>query len=530
MDPIKPHLAGPLRFLLVFAAMAPTFWVVSTASAQVRGKRPDRGVYQPPTLESVPVEVLSSKPVSSKPVSSKPRLKQVSHSEMTLSDPPYAGAIVGSGSILDSPTVINRSSTTMHEESYGDSVDYGNEFSSVLNHAASCDGCGMCDAMGGTFDGGCDAIGGGGCGQSGCDSCSNGTVCFRRDRWFGGFDAGLMFRKGDRLPPLITTGPTTNSATAGRLDQATTRVLSGNTTEHKDASFGGSLTIGTWLDESQCRSLVFRGWALTQSSFGFDSDQDQNSVLVRPFRDTSVTPSQPSTIVVAFPGRASGSVHVDGSSNVYGGDISVRQFYYGRFGGTIDLLYGYQHMRMDEDLHVSSTSLSLDGTFGPAGSVLSIRDSIEAINEFHGGQLGIASMYREGCWSFRSLAKIGLGGIQRTARRSGATITENGADRFTDPQGLLVRSTNDGTTSSTTFGVVPELDLSLGWHRFPRFDVTLGYHLIAMSDALQVSGALDPNGSSNLSSPLVGGINPSPGLRYDTFYVQGVHLGLHYTY
>ncbi|MGB7326107.1 MAG: BBP7 family outer membrane beta-barrel protein [Rubripirellula sp.] len=536
MDLTKPHLARSLRALLVCAAaLAPAAMPLSTATAQVRVKSPDRGVYQSPTLESVAVEEIPSKEsADSKPrqsvspakaVAPKPRLQQVNHEDVVLIDPQSAttdGTIIGSGRVLDAPTIINHP-PTIYEDSYDDVGGYG----SSIGHDSSCDGCSACDGIG---MGGCDGMGCNSCGGSGCGSCSNATICFRRDHWFGAFSGGVMFRSGDRLPALITTGPSTSSTTAGRLDQATTSVLSGANTEHRDASFGGLLKIGTWLDESQCRSMVFRGWAVTESSFGFDSTQDQNSVLVRPFTDTSVTPNAPSTIVVAFPDAAAGSVHVDGSSNVFGGDISVRQFWYGRYGGTVDLLYGYQYMRLDEDLNVSSTSLSQNGTFGPAGSVISISDSVEAINDFNGAQLGIASNYREGCWSFRSLAKLGFGAVKRTARRSGVTITENGADSFTDPQGLLVRDTNDGTRSSTTFGVVPELDLSLGWHRFPRFDVTLGYHLIAMTDALQVSGALDPNLSSNLSSPLVGGVSPSASLRYDTFYVQGIHLGLHYTY
>ncbi len=63
-------------------------------------------------------------------------------------------------------------------------------------------------------------------------------------------------------------------------------------------------------------------------------------------------------------------------------DISVRQFWYGRYGGTVDLLYGYQYMRMNEDLSISSISTSLDDDFAPLGSVLAISDSFDTKTSF----------------------------------------------------------------------------------------------------------------------------------------------------
>ncbi|QDT06850.1 hypothetical protein K227x_52710 [Rubripirellula lacrimiformis] len=526
------------------------------ASAQVRTKRPDRDVYQSPQidasqLESVEVEPLgatrsqassSQSRTASRSDSSVPRdrqnvdprdseswqgeLQPVGHNEVILTQP--GTRIIESHQAINQPRVFEEP-TVIYDQSYGQEMEFGGGM-----HGGGCDHCGSFDVGCGCESVGC---GMGGCDSMGCDSgcgcgrgISNGSICFSRDQWFGGIDLMLMFRNGDRLPPLVTTGPSTDPVTAGQLNQAGTSVLAGGTTEYKDASFGLRLTLGTWLDSSQCRSLVFRGWAVAEESFSFGSDQNRHAVLTRPFFATDVTPAEQATIVAAFPGAASGSIHARGSSNVFGGDISVRQFLFGQYGGTVDLLYGYQYMRLDENLNVSSESLSLDGTFGPAGSVISVADSIDAINDFNGGQLGLSTRYREGCWSFQGLAKVGFGSLRRTAKRSGSTRRENGSDVFVEPEGLLVRSTNSGTTTDHAFGWVPELDMSLGWHRFPHFDVTLGYHIIAMTDALQVSGAIDPNLASNLSSPLVGSQTPSPALRYDTFYVQGIHFGLQYVY
>jgi hypothetical protein len=51
-----------------------------------------------------------------------------------------------------------------------------------------------------------------------------------------------------------------------------------------------------------------------------------------------------------------------------------------------------------------------------------------------------------------------------------------------------------------------------------------------MTDALQLSGAIDPQLASNLAPNPVGAQRPTPNFRYGTFYVQGIHFGLNYMY
>ena len=69
----------------------------------------------------------------------------------------------------------------------------------------------------------------GGCPQPWHRRWTNASLCFDRDRWFGGIDYLMMWSRGDRLPALVTTDTSTtpNAATAGRLGQAGTLVLVG---------------------------------------------------------------------------------------------------------------------------------------------------------------------------------------------------------------------------------------------------------------------------------------------------------------
>lgn len=538
----RPAISLPVS-LPVSLIVLGFWWIIAApASAQVRTKLPDRGTYTSPQIDSPSLRsvlIEDARRPSEQRVAGEQRgagesdaatLRPAAYAEPGLVRPRRevipSSHVIPSGHVIQSGHVI----PSGHRAS-GDGVIFDepifndNSFLGAGWNDSACDGCGSCGACDSGCDGACD----GGCDSIGCDPLGRSAIRFSRDQWFGGVDLMLMFRNGDRLPPLVTTGPATNIETAGALDQATTQILAGDQRVFDDGTVGGRLTLGTWLDPSHCRSLVFRGWIAAEDTFGFNADQD-DGVLTRPFLNVSAIPSEQDTLVVAFPGEATGSIHVRGSSNVFGGDLSVRQLWYSGLGGTVDVLYGYQYMRLDEDLRIASTSLASGDQLAPSGSVITVTDSFEAINEFHGGQFGLASTYREGCWSFRGLAKVGLGSLRRSAVRRGSTDTQLAADQAFNPNGLLVRSTNVGVDNDSTFGWVPELDFSLGWHHFPNFDVTVGYHIIAMTDALQVSGLIDPNLASNLSEPLAGTPSPSPALSFDTFYIQGIHVGLQYVY
>ena len=404
----------------------------------------------------------------------------------------------------------------------------GHYVDTVPLDSGSCDACG-CDACGPS---------GNGCDSMGCDSACglsmlspNSRISFDPSRWFGSAELLLMFRRGDRPPALVTTGSDANDDTAGELGQADTQILVGGDSIFKDVTAGGRLQLGTWLDDQQSRSLVFRGWFAGEESFGFARSQDTLPVIARPFLNASGNqPEAQDTQLVVFPDRASGSLSIQGDSNVYGADVSVRQLWYGQHGIEVDFLYGYQFLRLDENLTISTSSVSLDDDFAPLGSTLAIRDQFDIENEFHGGQVGLASRARHGCWSFQSLTKVAFGSLGRTADLQGATTTGIDGTVATSSEGLLVRDTNSGKRTDHTFGWVPEIDLTVGWHRFPQWEVTFGYHVTAVSDALQVSGAIDPNLAVNLTDPLVGREAPSNAFRYDTFYVQGLHFGLEYVH
>ncbi|KLU01329.1 putative signal peptide and transmembrane protein [Rhodopirellula islandica] len=442
------------------------------------------------------------------------------------------------GASMRPARVIRKASgtvTVMEHPSFSGETIIGSGTSMAL-HGPGCGlegpGCGV-EGCGCGFDVSC-GLEGPGCGLEsyGCDSCGyggcdgmcgpGGAICVDPNRWFGSAELMIMFRKGDRLPALVTTDTAPDT---GSLDTGT--VLAGNDSVLKDAAAGGRLTLGLWLDRHQCRSLVFRGWVAGDENYSFGADQRNFEVLAIPFFNVA-TDAEDSNVVVfpnapadpAINGRF-GAVGVNAYSELHGGDISVRQFWRGGLGTTFDVLYGYQYMRLSEGLNIASSSTLTEGT--DAGNYISIRDSFEATSEFHGAQFGLAGRYREGCWSFNWLAKAAFGNVRRTADRQGSTTV--GPPDTAQEGGLFVDAdTNEGTFTSDTFGWVPEFDVNLGWHRFDHFDVTVGYHLMAMTDAIQVSGIFDRNVNDTNN------VLPSSAMRDSTFYVQGIHFGLSYTH
>lgn len=481
------------------------------AFGQVRSKKPDRSTYQSPRLEPVDVEPLSP---------------PVERQEAAM---PVPAIVKPNAQVAAVESADAEQLEVQQAASWSDETVIWDE--APILHDTTCDGCPDCDSC---CDAGCDVGGCDSCGNAGCignHHWANSFLSFDRDRWFGSIELLLMFPKGDRLPPLVTTGPDDDPDTAGQLGETGTEILYGDERVLHKLRAGGRLTLGTWIDQSCCRSLVGRGWYAGRDTDTFSTNESQQPVITRPFFNVTdgEVPAQ-DTQIVAFPDRATGSISVRAASEVFGADVSARQKWFSRFGGTVDLLYGYQFMRFNEDLSISSTSTSLDEDFAPVGSVLGIDDRFDAENEFHGGQFGIASRYRECGWSFHSLLKVAFGSLRRGVGLSGQTFTSIDGVNAVDPNGLLVRSTNARIEDDYTFGWVPELDLSLGWHQYPRLDVTFGYNIIAMTDAIQVSGLIDSDLAVNLSDPPNGQQRPSRRAHYRTYYTQGMHFGLQYVY
>ena len=419
-----------------------------------------------------------------------------------------------------------------------------------IAHDSTCDGCDHCESLS------CDTIG---CGIFGCDECESEcdtlgcdamgkistpnasfsqrmTDLFKfqhpkhsslpsgsQSNWFGGLDYMMVWRRGVRLPGLVTTEIANGTGVSEQVlvgDRIMTRMTS-----------GFRFTTGRWMNKQQTMGFMGRGWYGGRKQFNFERNQSQTPTLLRPFLDFTdqFTPT-PETQVIAEPGRADGSVVVKADSEAYGGDLAFRRFLGADYGATLDLLYGYQFVRFNERLGIQTNSVSLDDDFAPVGSTIAVRDSFQTSNEFHGAQIGLQTEYREDYWSFHGLVKVAFGSLTRDILREGETTVTVDGSTATEDEGLLVRQTNRGRITNQQFSWVPEINATLGWHRYEGWDLTLGYHLLAVSEAAHPGGAIDPELGVNLSDPLIGASRPTSDLSYRTFYLHGLHIGLQRVY
>ncbi len=161
------------------------------------------------------------------------------------------------------------------------------------------------------------------------------------DCWFGSIELLLMFRRGDRFPPLVTTtsDDPPDPDTAGELGQRWTPTPANNTAhpsawlaippsdpsvlERKifdELRAGGRLRSAPGSITSSAAALCMRGWFAGEETFGFGTNQDRTPVIARPFLNVSDNQAAAQdTQLIAFPDRASGSISVQASSDVFGG-------------------------------------------------------------------------------------------------------------------------------------------------------------------------------------------------------------------
>ncbi|WP_068136702.1 BBP7 family outer membrane beta-barrel protein [Roseimaritima ulvae] len=474
----------------LFALLIGSLVLVATASqasAQVRSKRQDRGVYQPPAVPAA---------------NDRSRTDADARRQADAGDQPIQQ--VGYESI-DGP-VLKEGEALPPGAYYDDGPYYEDAV--------------YCDSYPG---GGCDA---GGCDGIDCRACRR---CAAFSPWFGSAEVLLWWRRPQVLPALVTTSPDgTDSDLAGQLGEDDTSILFGADRYGKAMSAGGRFTLGKWLDPAQRFSLVGRFWLSGSENYGFSANSLDNPILARPFLNVTDDPDgENDAQLIAFTNELNGNVSVSGTSDMYGTDISFSQLCRQGLGGRIDLMYGYQYLRINEGLDIASETMVIGGTTFDIGSMITVRDQFDVVNEFHGGHVGFSGFHREGNWTLDGLVKFGFGNLSRRATLYGETMTASGGQTATDSNGLLVRSSNAGSYTDDTFAWVPELNLNVGYRWRPCVDLTVGYSLVVLTEALQPWRTIDSSLASDLSDDPS---EPTANFTYGDHWAQGINFGIRWCY
>jgi Putative beta barrel porin-7 (BBP7) len=343
----------------------------------------------------------------------------------------------------------------------------------------------------------------------------------------------LWWMKGDRTPPLAVAVPTVGGLPSGMA----TNLIGGGTLGNNSQS-GLRASAIYWFSEQHCWGLevggFFVGLQNQRSSAGGDSAV--NPVIGRPFFDTSVG-GAPALQLVAGLGLLQGNVEVIRRSTLWGYDINLRRNLYNDCNFTLDYLFGFRELGLDESLRISENLTQAAPFQGfPAGSNFLVTDKFSASNRFYGGQVGLAGLWRfSDNWSLGFTGKVAVGTTTQIVNITGSTTVTSGGITQTLPGGLLTQAgTNIGRYTNSRFGVVPEGGLTLGYNVTDWWRLTAGYNFLYWSNVVRPGQQVDLNVNRTLlpfrGGATVPGAQPAFLGRTSDFYAQGVTFGMLFSF
>ena len=342
--------------------------------------------------------------------------------------------------------------------------------------------------------------------------------------------------KGSNTPALVTTAP---AGTQGTLGQPGTRVLFGGNELLDDWRSGFRIRGGVWLDKCEGLGLDFGYIMLAQGRQRFNASSNGDPGLFRPFR----TPAgAEDSQLVAFNDTQlgpilSGRVAINATTDLMGAEANIRKALFCDPCSRLDVLFGFRYMRLRdsltvfEDLRATSND---PNAAAPFGTRIQIYDSFETINDFYGGQLGLAGEQRYGNFIFGFRGTLGMGITHRTTRINGSTttLTPDGASA-TSQGGLLALPTNIGVYNSDHFSVIPDVQLTLGYQVTKNLRIFGGYNFMYWTSVLRAGEQIDrtvnstfiPNPGGDAGT---GALRPAYSRHEASYWAHGWSAGLEF--
>lgn len=412
-----------------------------------------------------------------------------------------------------------------------------------------------CGEQCGAECGGCATCGAGGpvC----CSCCYPGRVWFRAD-WL------MWWTSGTRLPALITTStnpdpPAEPPSEIGALGDPYTVITFGNRLVHNEGRPGYRLKLGYWL--SGCRVRGFEGeyYDIGGASRDYDTGFSEGiPIFARPFYD--VTPridGQEGRELDSYPDWLQGRkrVHTGDffqSAGVWGllnvvcvqpaCAASTAEEYFALAKARandcfrMEMIVGYRYYRLGDSVTINESLIAAGMPLIPVGSTWEIEDHFRALNEFHGGELGLVAGFHRGRWSLDFLARMALGNNHQTAWIDGQTVfTRPGEDPVTYDAGILALETNSGIYERDNFVVIPHFGVELDYLLRPHIRGFVGYNFVYWLNVTRAADLIDravntewvPGGAATPGPPLRPAFNNDDfPWRQTEFWAQGLNLGL----
>lgn len=367
-------------------------------------------------------------------------------------------------------------------------------------------------------------------GAPNAEASAHGAEAAKRN-WRFSADYWLAWTKNDRIPVLLTTGPTADSR-PGALGREFTRILYGDSIDFEDrhgARFTLEAPVGATGDWSASASYFL----LDSRDVGLRRVSPGSPVLARPFFD--VVKGAEDSSLVTYPGLASGAVSIRSDSWLQGVEANLQRTVARGEHGSIVLLAGLRYLDLDEDLTISENSVIAKTAPAFQGRNINVYDRFGADNDFFGGQVGLQSEWTNKRFTLGLTAKVALGSVHESTLIRGRTTIDT-APATDVPGGLLALASNSGRASRNAFAVVPEIGAKLGLHVTERLTIFGGYTYLYWSNVARPGAQIDRNLNPNLIPTSAtfgdpaGPQRPTRSFRTDDYWAHGMIWGLEFRY
>lgn len=356
-----------------------------------------------------------------------------------------------------------------------------------------------------------------------CDddpTCGYGGGCVGPSIWARG-EFLFAWMKGMHVPALATTSPN-----GGILPDGT--VLFGSQTINGSQLPAARVTLGGWLDESQCHGLEAGFLWLGQASTQFQGDANDFTVLARPFTNVDPANLGADARLIVSPNVATGSLSIVATSQFMTFDALYRRNITNDDCCVTDVLLGYRHAQLRDQIQIDENTTSLTTAIG--GTNFLLTDQFSTRNQFNGAELGVFFQRRwNECWTWDVTAKGAIGQNQASIGINGRTRTTppGGTSTFTD-SGLLAQSTNIGNYTQSDFTALGDFTLNLRRKLPCGWTANVGYAVLVWGSVQRAGDQIDLNVNASQIPPgtLTGDPRPFVPFAASTFWVHGVQLGI----
>jgi hypothetical protein len=366
--------------------------------------------------------------------------------------------------------------------------------------------------------------------------------------WYGGAEYLLLWSKNGPVDfPLVTIGSTADKV-GGALGQPNTVVLfpAGDPLDF-GATSGARMVLGYWFDRQGSFGLEGVGMVMEQraNTSRFTSNGSGAPLLGQPFLNTGAGINAKAGLSdfndSAMPLVAVGGVDVVARSQLYGFEVNAVTNLLRDDSWNVDVFGGFRWLGLDESLIITNASVAAPGfvsffenTAFPPPAVTSSLDNFTTHNHFYGANIGGRLDYKTNNWLFGVALRVGLGDVREEVDVKGFSSLFVGpvGPVSTVPTGFLAGPNNSGRFTEDTFGVVPQVDLKVGYQFNSHLSAYVGYMFLYWSDVVRPGSQIDPNVNPNKVPTFVdlgqpgGTQNPLPQFSHSEYWIQGVSFGV----